>query len=293
MVWPQYVDGASWVALHDRDRLISEIEGAALRHAEQVGRNGRSHHKPFYQYVLGQTNGATVFGVHDALSSHGSTGCPYADGRNAYGAMGGMDEVKSEATVTMTRPDESIADAIERRTSSDPLSGIVPRSTRPQSEYSRVMSCIDDVAQEVRIPYHDYNDKDAFFVRICALVKILHGLLHADGINQSVMEECFAVCILERVARMHPDGVYIWRQTAWEKQDTQHPTTHGMKAEWKRCIDAVAGFFFSISGQDVARQWGDLSDELKLQRARAKAAGSDAVARWEGRRRTSLSEKER
>ena len=89
MVWPQYVEGASWVALYDKDRLISEIEGAALTHAEQVEANGRSHRKPFYKYVLRQPNGAAVFGVRDVQSSHGSTRCPDADGRNAYSAMGG------------------------------------------------------------------------------------------------------------------------------------------------------------------------------------------------------------
>ena len=211
----QYVEGACWVALYDKDRLISEIESAALTHAGKVGRNGRSHREAFYQYVIRQHNGAAVFGVGHMQSSWGNTSCRYANGRDAYSAMGGMDEIESQATVRITRTDESIGDAIARRTASDPLSGIVPRPMRPQSEYSRVMACIDDVAQEVGIPYHDYNENDAFYVRVCALVKILHGLLHADGLSQSVVEECFAICVVERVARMHAGGVYIWRQAAW------------------------------------------------------------------------------
>ena len=140
------------------------------------------------------------------------------------------------------------------------------------------MAFIDEVAHDVGIPYHDYNEEDASYVRVCALVKIPHGLLQADGLDQSVVGECFAICVIERVARTHADGVYIWRKTAWEKTDTQHPTNHRMKAEWKRCMGAVAGFFFAISGREVARNWEDLSAELIMQRERAKASGSDAVS---------------
>ena len=213
--------------------------------------------------------------------------------RDAYRALGGMDNNSPGTLRPEIESDDKIGDAIQRRITSDPLAGMVRRSSRPQSEYSRLMAFIDEVAHEIRIPHHDYNEDDARYVRVAALVKILYGLLHADGMNQSVIEECFAICVIERISRMHADGVYIWRKTAWEKTGTQNPTTHDMKAEWKRCMDSVSGFFFSLSGREVGKHWEEISGDLILQRESAKASGSDVLLLWEERRRLSVTEKER
>ena len=81
---------------------------------------------------------------------------------------------------------------------------------------------------------------------------------------------------------MHADGVYIWQQTAWEKTDTHHPTTHRMKVGRGRRMGDVSGiFFFAIPGREIARNWEDLPSELILQRGGATASWGDAVSRWE------------
>ena len=46
------------------------------------------------------------------------------------------------------------------------------------------MAFSGEVAHDIGIPYHDYNEENAFYVRVCALVKILYGIPHADGIDR-------------------------------------------------------------------------------------------------------------
>ena len=115
-----------------------------------------------------------------------------------------------------------------------------------------------------------------------ALVKILYGLLHAYGANRSVIEVYFAIFVIGRIVRMHADGVYVWRENDWVRTGAQNPTTHDMEALWKRCMGAVSGFFFSLSGREVGGNWGEISDDLILRRGRDKASGGDVLSLWGG-----------
>ena len=56
---------------------------------------------------------------------------------------------------------------------------------------------------------------------------------------------------MERVDRIHADGVYVWRQAEWGETDTQHPTTHGAKVGRRRRMGSVSGFFSPTSDRGV------------------------------------------
>ena len=72
-----------------------------------------------------------------------------------------------------------------------------------------------DLAAEMGLQNHDSDPKAAVYVRVCSLVKLLRPELFSDSLNQSVLEEAFAVCVLETCTRAHADGVYAWRNTGW------------------------------------------------------------------------------
>ena len=151
---------------------------------------------------------------------------------------------------------------------------------------------IDDVAEEMMCPDYDNNWETCVYVRVCCLVKILYGHLMSDMPNQCLIDESFAVCVLERVARPHPDGIYEWRQTAWEKLGGSATSTHDMKVEWKRCMDCVAGFFFSISGKGARRTWGSISPLLREAVSDARENGRNVMDQWALLKRSAVEEKE-
>ena len=73
-------------------------------------------------------------------------------GREAYSVLGGMDNDSPSPARSQILTDGKMGGEIQRRIESDPLSGMVRRSSRPQPEYSRLMAFIDEVAYEIRIP---------------------------------------------------------------------------------------------------------------------------------------------
>ena len=132
------------------------------------------------------------------------------------------------------RNGNGIGDILHRRLQTKPLASIRLRQARPSEGYERLMWNIDAVARELGLRNHDYDESDAFFIRAPAVAHLLYGQLHAEALNHAVVEECFATSVIERTTRTHADGVYIWRQSAWEKLDGEHAITHQMKAEWRR-----------------------------------------------------------
>ena len=114
---------------------------------------------------------------------------------------------------------------------------------------------------------------------MCArcLVKILYIRLMSDMPNQCLVEESFAVCVLERAAMAHPGGIYERRRTAWGKLGGPTSATHDMKVEWKRCAGCVDGFFFYIPGKGALRNWGSIIPLLRESVFNARENGRDVL----------------
>ena len=165
---------------------MGEIERAALRHAGQGSGNGGPQYDSIYQYVLRKPTETADFDPEPLQRRWRDMSGRHLNDRESYIALGGMGDIESQATVKILRADQSMGGAVKRRTSSDPLSGVVRRGGRPQSEYSRAMACIGEVAHGIGIQHRDYKEEDSPYVRVCSLVKIPHGLLRADGHDQSV-----------------------------------------------------------------------------------------------------------
>ena len=219
----------------------------------------------------------------------------YTEVEAAYAAKGGMcddGEFVSLSPGGEERPAESIAESIRRRLASDPLRGVKQRSSRPTTDYERLMAYVDNVAVEVGCGKSESDGAFSRYVRVCALVKILHGQLNSEQPHQCVVDECFAVCVLETVARPHSDGIYEWKQTSWEKVDGKAMLTHSMKLEWKECMECVSGFFFSICGGEVGQTWEALRAELLRGRRRSVADGSNVLEDWKAKRAGAIMAKE-
>ena len=129
-------ENACWVAQYDKGRVVQEIEEIAADHILVGSRHRKSKSGPFFKYALGKY----------VVPS------PPEFRRDAYRALGGMDNNSPGTLRPEIESDDKIGDAIQRRITSDPLAGMVRRSSRSQSEYSRLMAFIDEVAYEIRIP---------------------------------------------------------------------------------------------------------------------------------------------
>ena len=123
------------------------------------------------------------------------------------------------------------------------------------------------------------------------MVKVLYGQMHSDNVNQCVFDQCFAISILERVARAHADGIYRWRKSAWGKLDGMAALTRDMKYEWMRCMGCVAGFFFSIASTGVERKLGPVLAALKKSRGDSSMDGVCVLDWRSGKRSAAVEEK--
>ena len=87
------------------------------------------------------------------------------------------------------------------------------------SDYEKLMTYIENVAVDAGCGREEADGELSMFVRVCALAKILYAKLSSEQPHQCVVDERFAVCVLERVARPHADGIYAQKQTSWGKVD--------------------------------------------------------------------------
>ena len=186
-----------------------------------------------------------------------------------------------------------IRNIIKMRLSEDPLQNVRPREERAISEYDRLMAFIDEVTRAIGCPDPDSDPNWALVSRVCAVSKHLFPSAHSDSINQCVLEEALAICIIERVARAHADGVYTWCGTAWSKVDGQHFVTMSMKTEWEKCIDCASGFFFSMQGKGVPRDWPHIELFMKEQVSEYSHNAQELLEMWDYTRRVSVQNKER
>ena len=124
-------------------------------------------------------------------------------------------------------------------------------------------------------------------------MKILHARLNSEQPHQCVVDERFAVCALEMVARPRADGIYERRQTSCGKVDGEAMLTHIMKLERGACAECVSGFFFSICGGEVAGQtWDAVCAELLHGRRMSVAGGSNVLEAWKAKRAGAIMAKE-
>ena len=75
--------------------------------------------------------------------------------------------------------------------------------------------------------------------------------------------------------------------------NSDHFITHGMKSEWKNCLDCVAGFFFTLEGKGVERTWPSVEDELRGAIRHSDGDYDDLIGKWLHARRTCVEKKER
>ena len=113
-----------------------------------------------------------------------------------------------------------------------------PDEGPPATDYERLMKFIDDVSETIGCPDSDSDPDWALIVRVCAVAKHLSPSTHSDNLNQCVLEEALAICIIERVSRAHANGLYKWCGTAWSKLDGHHFVTMDVKTEWKNAWTA-------------------------------------------------------
>ena len=272
-------DGCQMAPL--RSRMCVGDEGAAKEsHPRETSRTRRRGIRPY-----------------NAIASQCRTRHtpPLTEVDEAYAALGGMED---SAEFVSLSPDgagsmaETIAESIRRRLASGPLENVQQRPTRPTTDYDRLMKYIDNVALEVGRSRSESDGALSRFVRVSTLAKILYAQLNSEQPHQCVVEECFAVCVLEVVARPHADGLYERRQTSWEKVDGKALMTHSMKLERVECAECVSGFFFSIFGSEVGQAWGAVSAELARCRRLSVADGSNVLDSWRAKRAESIRAKE-
>ena len=211
----------------------------------------------------------------------------------AYTSLGGMDGPGEEADKShlISLHIMNISDVIDRRLKVDPLGRITRRRDQPTMAHYTVLHYIDDVAAEVDSPCHDDDADLSAYVRVCCVVKSLYGQLRPDTVNQCVIEERFAICIIGRVSRAYDDGVCRWREPAWGKLDGMGDVTRDMKYEWKRCIVCVAGFVFSIASTGVERKRIPVLTAPKQSHKGASMGGGGVLDWWPNERCGSVAEK--
>ena len=245
-----------------------------------IGPITKSEHKRAHNLQVG----SAIQNCNDA--------CAPAPSQLARGVEGTNGSSPQE-DVDVAHHNGGIRNIIKMRLGKDPLQNVRSRTGRAVAEYDRLMAFIDEVSHSIECPDPDSDPNWALVSRVCAVSKHLFPSVHSDSLNQCVLEEALAICIIERVARAHADGVYTWCGTAWSKVDGHHFVTMSMKTEWKKCTDCSAGFFFSMHGKGVSRSWPDIELFLKGQVSQYRG-NAQALLNLRGEtRRVSAQHKER
>ena len=151
---------------------------------------------------------------------HGGGAPTYTEVDAAYsakGVMGGGVVFAAPSPDGEKHASESISASARRRLPSDPIRGVHHRPPMPRSDYEMLTAYGDNVALEVVCGSEEADGELRKYGRVCTLSRIPYARINSDHPHQFVIDERFAVCGIERVARPHADGLCEWGQTSWRK----------------------------------------------------------------------------
>ena len=123
-----------------------------------------------------------------------------------YCVLGGMGDGDSTKDIAR-RNGNAIGDILHRRLQTNPLASIRRRQAMYSADYERLVGKLDAVARELGLRNRDYDESDAFFIRLSNIAQLLYGKLHAEALNQAEVDGPFATSAIERTTRTHADGV--------------------------------------------------------------------------------------